>query len=261
MHKYNNIDKHLHQLTQTLAKFGRSFATTQKDDSHTNLGFDFLGKRIWSKWAELNKDNYILNFNLNTQRFNLLNTNYQNLASFNTIGKTQENVENDIEEFLAEHLKVEQTDFLKPMHFEIPEYNFKNKPIQTWDKASVHQWINYRHQANLASRLLLNHLNLETEIRIWPHHFDTGIYVEPNHKMGIGFGLAMADTMIDEAYYYYSVYGLNGHKIDYSSVEPLSVGRWITNENWNGAVLPLSEIDSTNINLFLQETTQWTFKS
>ena len=36
MHKYNNIDKHLHQLTQTLAKFGRSFATTQKDDSHTN---------------------------------------------------------------------------------------------------------------------------------------------------------------------------------------------------------------------------------
>lgn len=261
MQDYIHIDKHIHQRSQTLAKFGRSFTKPQNDDSHTNLGLDYLGQKIWSTWAKLHQEAYILNFNLSNQHFNLHNNNYQNLASFNTIGKTQEDVENDIAEFMEKHLKAEQTDFMKPMHFEIPAYDFRNAFIQKWDKASVSQWLNYRHQANVACRLLLDHLHLETRIRIWPHHFDTGIYVEPNDKLGIGFGLAMADAMVNDAYYYYSVYGLNGHKIDYSSVEPLSNGRWITGKNWNGAVLPLSDIYAANTNLFLQETTQWAFKN
>jgi hypothetical protein len=77
--------------------------------------------------------------------------------------------------------------------------------------------------------------------RIWPHHFDTGIYVETHNKMGIVFGLAMSDTMVGEPYFYMSGYPASG-KIEYKNLSDFSNGRWEIGKNWQGAVLPLSEL-------------------
>lgn len=257
MQEYTKTDQFIHQLCQTLAKFGRTFAEASEDDSHTNNRFDFIGKQIWGRWASIDKGSLILNLDLESQKFNLLNQDYNELASFETIGKTQDQVEQTIAGYLTQDLIGKEVDFLKELHFEIPAYKFKDKAIQKWNTAGLHQWMNYRHQANQACNLLLNHLNVEAEIRIWPHHFDTGIYAELFNNIGIGFGWAMADSMIDDAYFYYSVYGLNGHTIDYASVKPLSTGQWITGEHWNGAVLSLKEAKEPNIHRFLKETTEW----
>ena len=52
----------------------------------------------------------------------------------------------------------------------------------------------------------------------------------------------------------FSVYGLNGHTIDYSTVKSLSSVKCITGENWNGAALPLNEVRIDAIQAFLNET-------
>ena len=257
MQEYINIDQHIHQLCQTLAKFGRSFAEKKEDDSHTNLRFDFLGKRIWGRWGNFTNGRLIPVLNLEDQTFHFLDREYQRVASFGTISKTQSEVEKDIAQYLTEDLQTNGADFTEPLHFEIPDYDFKGHIIQKWDNDALKQWMHYRLLANQASGFLLDHLNVASEIRIWPHHFDTGIYAEVNTNIAIGFGWAMADSMVDEAYFYFSVYGLNGHSIDYAMVKSLSVSKWITGEHWNGAVLPLCEAEATHIHSFLRETTAW----
>ena len=77
------------------------------------------------------------------------------------------------------------------------------------------------------------------------HHFDTDIYIEPSAKIGIGFGLAMEDSLVGAPYFYFSGYGLNGYTIDYTNFQVLEIGKWIVKENWKGAVLPLQELQGT----------------
>ena len=64
---------------------------------------------------------------------------------------------------------------------------------------------------------LLNHfLQTNVEARIWPHHFDTGIYAMPNEDIGLGFGLAMNDGLVGEPYFYLAAYKSEG-AIDFIS--------------------------------------------
>ena len=48
MQVYNKTDQALHQLSQILAKAGRSFVSPEADDSHTNLYFDAMSRRIYT---------------------------------------------------------------------------------------------------------------------------------------------------------------------------------------------------------------------
>ncbi len=111
-----------------------------------------------------------------------------------------------------------------------------------------------RKNANQACYDLLGYLQCESEVRIWPHHFDTGIYTPINDQLGIGFGLAMRDEMVGAPYLYFSAYGLNDHTLDYAEFEPLTNGHWI-NQDWKGAVLPFDYFQEEQIQLFLKEVT------
>ena len=260
MQEYIKNDEQIHQLTQTLAKFGRSFADQKSDDSHTNLNLDLIGKTIWGRWAKLNNGEYILGLNLETLQFILLNKNQELVTNFDISGKTQETVEQEIASFISTHLKADDQDFLKPLHFEIPSYSFINDPVQPFKRDTLSSWLKYRQLANDVCQLMANHLNLEAETRIWPHHFDTGLYVEATDELGIGFGWAMADKMHPGPYYYFAIYGLNGHKPDYTTVQPLSIGNWSISDKWKGAVLPIQESNLDNCLTFIKETTSWALK-
>lgn len=259
MQKYNKIDQHIHQLSQTLAKFGRSFAEKKIDDSHTNLYFDLIGKTIWGRWTRLNNGEYILGLDLDMQQFKLLNKNHEIVKKFDIRNTTQANIEQQIITFLNKRLSEDKGDFLKPLHFKITEYSFFNESIQPFDDEEIMLWMQYRHLANEVCILMLNYLKTEAEVRIWPHHFDTGIYFEASSKTAISFGWAMADLMVPDAYFYFSVYGLNNHQVDYNSVNTLSTGKWMITKNWKGAVLTLQDSKLDNCLTFIKETTQWAF--
>ena len=240
MKEYIKTDQYLHWLSQTLAKANRTFVPEIADDSHTNLYFDWLGNRIVGKWIETENGKIMLAINLSNLQFEWLNASYQTIASFETIGKTIQDVERNIEKHLPE-LGLNPDGFTENLHYEIPDYPFTSEAIQTISKHSMGEWIYYRNLANKVCTVLLGHLQMDGEIRIWPHHFDTGIYVVTNNGMGIGFGLAMSDTMVGGPYFYMSGYSASG-SLEYSGLPSFLKGKWEVENGWKGAVLPLSEL-------------------
>lgn len=263
MTAYTHIDQHIHQLSQIITKANRSFVPKQADDSHTNLYFDSISGRVYGRWINSEKGNIILALNLQSFSFEWLNDDLKVIQKHAIHDKKSSEIEQSIADALPE-IGLEEKDFRSKLHFEIARYSFLNESFSKFKAEELTQWKHYRDMANQACCALLGLLQSACEIRIWPHHFDTGIYVESNKKISIGFGLAMEDSMVENPYFYFSGNGLNGHVIDYNSVSDLSFGQWIINEHWKGAVLPLPELkndDSKEIPVFLKEISQWFLKS
>jgi hypothetical protein len=101
-----------------------------------------------------------------------------------------------------------------------------NKP----NELELENWIRIRAQANQACFQFLGHVQKQAEVRIWPHHFDTGVYLEFNAQVGIGFGLAIADSMIDKPYYYLVGYPLGSKSWNWQEVIALKTGTWIVTD-------------------------------
>ena len=113
--------------------------------------------------------------------------------------------------------------------------------------------LNVRILAQSVLETFIEAQNLNSEIRIWPHHFDTGAYTIYNDISGeaIGLGLAVPDNVCRDHYFYIS--GYKGHEvIDTSDFKPLSLGSWSVN-GFKGAILPATEIDKNKGIAFLSE--------
>jgi len=106
----------------------------------------------------------------------------------------------------------------------------------------------------LAERVLQSFLEvhqLHSEIRLWPHHFDTGGIVILNDGSGksVGFGLAVPDTVCNEHYFYMSGY-IEHNFINTAEFEPLTQGIWKV-EDYKAAILGVSNVDKkTALNFF-----------
>lgn len=259
MNAYNHIDQHIHQLSQIITKANRTFVPKQADDSHTNLYFDSIARRVYGRWINAEKGNIILALNLQSFSFEWINDTLKVIQIHSIQGKTSSKIEQSIADALPE-IGLRAKDFRNDLHFKISEYPFLNEPFSNFEAKDLTQWEHYRSLGNKACFALLGLLQATSEIRIWPHHFDTGIYIEPTKKIGLGFGLAMEDNMVGYPYFYFSGNGLNGYVIDYNNAPELKLGQWIINDNWNGAVLPLPYIKQRNtkaIQDFLKAVALW----
>lgn len=257
MKGYIKTDKQLHQLAQILAKFNRTTVNPKEDDSHTNLGFDELGERIFGRWAELKGDNYIMALNLTDYSFEFIDGGRNIVESFTIENKRQNELENEIAGYIRREFNVNKEDFLKELHYEIPTYNFLNMPYNKPDENDLNDWIELRALANNACSLLLNAVQADSEIRIWPHHFDTGVYIELGNNLGLGFGLAMQDTMVNQPYFYFAGYGLADNGINFDNTNNLTKGGWLLSKYWKGAILHAPEASKESVSVFLLETLQW----
>ncbi len=251
MDTYNSIDQRLHQLAQTIAKFNRCFADFASDDSHTNLTFDPIGHRLLGRWVEVEEACFILSLELERFEFQIFDRNWSKQWAIGVEGKSQTEVEAAIKPLILE-LGLNPKGFIHPLHYEIPVYHFSDQAFTPLDEAAARQWATYRSLAQDASFHLLNHLQMEAEIRIWPHHFDTGIYLEPNPKVGIGFGLAMEDELVHSPYFYCRAYPLDGSHLDYSGFGQLPIGEWLVQDQWQGAVLRLEAASTQSLYRFIQ---------
>jgi hypothetical protein len=155
--------------------------------------------------------------------------------------------------------------FNDPMHYKIPDYNLGNSKIKLPDPEGLDQWIKFRSLANEAVFMFAGYFQASPDARIWPHHFDTGMYKQVNEKIGLGFGLAMKDSLVGEPYFYLSGYS-GTEAIDYSDVPEIK-SEWIISENWKGAILRLADFsDDSNYNRklvseFITKVVNWYLKS
>ena len=187
MSLYNDTDKQLHWLSQVLAKAGRTFIPAESDDSHTNFSFDPLSERLYTRWIPSSTGNIILALCLKSQTFMWLDEHLNILRQVNSIGRSIDNVEHEISEGMV--MAVEPlTEFSKPMHYVIPDYGYSQDSIPEISKEGLHLWMLRRRLANMICSELLGLLQAHAEIRIWPHHFDTGFYTQVTSKVSNGFG-------------------------------------------------------------------------
>jgi hypothetical protein len=242
MENYNKTDQQLHWLSQTIAKANRTYVTSRPDDGHTSLYYDDLDNRIVGRWINNGREHMMLTLNLQSLHFEWLNSAKEVVQSVATIGKKTGDIENEIAADLT-NIFLNSQGFSDGLHFKIPKYPFASKPVAAIDEEDILEWKTYRKLANVLCGLVLGYLELEGETRIWPHHFDTGIYVEIGQKLGIGFGLAMEDSIAGAPYFYLSGYPIHGI-LEYNELPALANGRWEVSERWKGAILPLNELSS-----------------
>jgi hypothetical protein len=262
MQAYNKTDQELHLLCQTIAKANRTYVPAKEDDSHTNLYFNAADSRTEGHWISNGKENLMLTLNLDLLQFEWLNEAKKCLQSVTTIDRTVETIEHEVAGKLVE-LNLDPKGFTDELHFEIPKYPFSEMPFVAISQADMTEWKSYRRLANELCTKVLEDLLLESEIRIWPHHFDTGIYVKLQNNIGLGFGLAMEDSMAGAPYFYLSGYPEQG-SLDYNSLPELTHGRWEIGEYWQGAILPLSSLKNGHyeenenvINDYLSKSVNW----
>lgn len=262
MQEYNDTDIRLHLLSQLIAKAGRTYVPKQADDSHTNLYFDSLGNRLMGRWIDSPKGKVILSLNLETLCFEWLSASMRLISEVETLGATYPEIEKKLAKQPGQ-LGLPTVGFSKPLHFEITDYPIAHEAVDVLIDDGLAEWKFYRGLANDTCGWLLGHLQQTSEIRIWPHHFDTGIYFEPNERIGIGYGLAMEDPMADSPYLYFTGHALKG-KLNYDNLPTLDVGRWELSESWKGAILPLVDLEESEdysvtdfVESFLRLASEW----
>ncbi len=241
MTTYNHFDQRIHQLCQIIAKVNRTYVPKKADDSHTNLYYDSVSERMVGRWIVTPKGKGLLAFNINTQTFEWLDETLAVKAQITAIGKTDDEIEIDLVPILQSY-GLDTQEVRIPLHFEIPKYPFYNQPIEPFHILHLEEWKSYRTLANEVFATILGSLQIESEVRIWPHHFDTGIYVEPHQHIGIGMGLAMEDSMVGAPYFYIAGYPLKAGEIDFQNRPTLKNGQWRIKSNWKGGILSLATL-------------------
>jgi len=255
---YIQADQQLHRLCQILAKVNRTYVAPIKDDS---IGLDDRKGLLESRWIETESTRIQLVLRLSDVCFVWVDDQGNDLQTVSTAKKHINEIEEQLKKTLEkEHLDTEN--FQSPLHFNIPDYPFMGQPVALLSRLALNEWIHWRSLANEACSYILRTFQQDEEIRIWPHHFDTGIYMDLNAKLGIGFGLAMKDEMVGAPYFYVTCYPKEG-EADYSGINELEHGHWIV-QKWHGAVLSLDDIQfatkkaSKNIiQKFIDETLNW----
>ena len=138
-------------------------------------------------------------------------------------------------------------------HYDLPYTVEDNFTFKLLDSNRLSELTHLRILAQLVLEKFLNDNELSSEIRVWPHHFDTGAYatLKKDPRMAVGLGLAIPDTVVNEHYFYISVYGNNG-AIAPDKLQPLSHGQWLS-DGFTGAVLPAAAATVQTASSFFQE--------
>lgn len=240
------IQTQVHFAAQYLAMAGKSFLEPKSDDSHTNIGFN-TQTGCFETWT-LNTIGVKLLLDLNVFS---LKWDIGNSPEIMLAGKSHTEVL---------HWLIRTSKGLglnKPyqfgLHYDLPFSWNDNYTFEFTDKKALNEIIQLRKLANSTIENFLNSENLKSDIRVWPHHFDTGAFVVLNDGSGksIGLGMAIPDSVVPDHYFYIS--GYKGHNgLDTSHFKKLSKGEW-KNNGFKGAVLAVSNHTEKEILYFLEE--------
>ena len=138
-------------------------------------------------------------------------------------------------------------------HYDLPYQIEDNFTFKLLDENRLRELLHLRILAQYTLEKILEDNRLQSPIRVWPHHFDTGAFSDLDNGSGvsIGMGLAVPDTLCNDHYFYISGYNENG-ALDTSNFDELSNGDW-KNESFKGAILPVSDVLESEPVQFFQE--------
>lgn len=254
---YIQTDIRIHYLCQVLAKAGRTYVDKKEDDSHTNLYFDAAKNRIETHWINTNQGKVKLVLRITDFCMLWVNEKEESIQIISTVKKLESEVLSQLEKGIFQ-IGLNPNGFADPMHYQIPEYTFVGQPYQMINRHNLDEWMEWRALGEEACEKVLRILDIESSIRIWPHHFDTGIFVVASEDISIGFGLAMADELIGAPYFYMTGYPNKGDLI-FENLPDLGNGTWEITNRFKGAILAISELEESKIALdtYIENAINW----
>lgn len=236
----------MHLAAQYLATAAISFLEAEKDDSHTNIGFDAKEGYLYSR--SFGAQSYFMS--LSYIDFSLNFHGPDSSVKFLLDGKSHKEVVSWISNYSSQVIASPGYKFA--LHYELPYPLDDEFVFQLTDPDQLAVLLRLRILAHEVCHDFLAQNNFKSDIRIWPHHFDTGIYFELDvDDKQLGMGLAIPDSMIDDHYFYVGGYDAHG-PIAVSGFEDLKVGTWI-DEGFQGAVVRAANKDFNTILNFLNE--------
>ena len=254
---YNQTDKRIHYLVQILAKAGRTFVEKEENDSHTNLYFN--SEKSWIETHPIHSPKGKVKLVLRITDFCMLwiDAKEDIIQTVSTVKKLQHEVEKQLEKGVNE-IGLTQEGFSVAMHYELPEYSFIGQPFQMINKHQLDDWKAWRTLGNEACEKVLRILDVDGSVRIWPHHFDTGIYVSATKNLSIGFGFAMEDEIAGMPYFYMAAYP-SEWKLEYKNLPDLGKGSWEIGEGFKGSILPITELKeiAEALDLYIEKSMEW----
>lgn len=246
MPEYNAMKDQLHLASQYLAAANMSFLEKKADDSHTNVGFDADTLKMETYDLSPSGDKLALNY----RRFSLEWISKSGMTSLSLDGKTHNEILQWLQECSQKHLGKE---YVYEFHYELPYAINDAYQYKLTDAATLEHLCNLRILAEYTIESIVETNHLDSPIRIWPHHFDTGAYAPVGDTgISIGIGMAIPDTLSDEHYFYISGYK-DGKAIFPSSPSDLSLGKWV-DQGFTGAILPATNLVESEAVQFFQET-------
>ena len=234
----------LHHAAQFVSMVSNSYLAHQPDDSQNALHWNSVHGRLEGKWIE----NPGFRMFLDVRQFTL---NLQTINKTHDVpltGRTKEQVLKSLRVLLesagidADRLQP-ISQFVIPVHA-VDEGGIFEKPPEE----ALLEWANWRTNAQGVLDEIRGNFRWASSVCIWPHHFDTGLYVpvsrdeKGSDTQSIGLGLAIADAGVSEPYFYINHW--SQAPISYPT-DGLSIrtGYWYE-EKWKGFVLPSHEIVS-----------------
>ncbi|TDT40425.1 hypothetical protein CLV90_3272 [Maribacter spongiicola] len=237
------MEKTMHLASQYLAAAGISFVEKKADDSHTNLGWSIDKQQLETHPLSANGDILALNYTT----FSLEWISPKNNASFLLKGKTHQQV---LKWLTSSTDTILGKKYTYDFHYELP-YSIDDSFIFELDRPRLKRLATLRTLAQSSLEKTLKETGLESSIRVWPHHFDSGAYANLADTITVGLGLAIPDDVVREHYFYISGYKSNDG-IDTSKFDSLSIGEW-KNDGFKGAVLPASKVMQSEVFQFFKE--------
>jgi hypothetical protein len=211
-----------HWAAQYLATAAKSFIAAQEDDSHTNLGYDRESARLFTH--PLFKNQQALQLDL---RKGILQLSHRSESGIPINGKTHHEVIQALKGLF------ENKAYTFDLHYELP-FEWTEEPFQ-WSEDTF--MMDLRAQAHLLLEDCSRELGFCQEVRVWPHHFDSGVFGPSERKQNLhfGMGLAVPDSLSETHYYYLSAYS-EGKLLAAPIETALAVGEWVDTD-FEGGIL------------------------
>lgn len=241
------MNKQLHIANQYLATAGKSFLEHRSDDSHTNVGF-FMEDHTLRTW-NLDDSGTYLAFSFDD--FTLQWGSEDGKISFALDGKIHDEIIDWISK-MATASSFKNT-YRYDLHYDLPYEISNDFKFKLSNLKDLNQLLQLRILAQNSLLAFLSNENLKSDIRIWPHHLDTGAFVEFTNGSGksIGIGMAIPDSVSNNHYFYIS--GYRGHdSIETNSFSKLTIGEW-RNDMFKGAILSAISSSEETVTKFFKE--------
>jgi len=240
-----------HQAIQFIAMAGKYLIDGKADDSHSNM--IFISDKSMYVGNELPNGKYLA-LQSTELYLMLVNNNLEIQKQFALEGKSRANIYKMLRKMLFDS-GLDITNLKDELHYEIPDHPIAHDGIFSFNDEEGFEENNlYRRNAKIILNEIIRPIKKAGPIRIWPHHFDTACMIpigyNEQHELNqsIGLGFAIPDSMIDQPYFYLSFWTEEGNE-NLKNLPALSSGQWMMPQ-WNGGILSLSEILSSQNNQF-----------